>query len=57
MRSLNDEHRGYMMELTATKLLSLQHDVRIYGMSATLPVGSMLLPDQSLTLTPGGILN
>ncbi|OTA96957.1 hypothetical protein M434DRAFT_66575 [Hypoxylon sp. CO27-5] len=33
---LDDDHRGYLMELIATKLLSLGHEVQIIGMSATL---------------------
>ena len=35
---INDDHRGYIMELTATKLLSLEQGVQIVGMSATLSV-------------------
>ena len=35
---LDDEHRGYLMELTVTKLLLLQQDIQIIGMSATLSV-------------------
>ena len=38
LHMLDDDHRGYLMELMATKLLSLQQDVQIVGMSATLPV-------------------
>ena len=33
-----DDHRGYLVELMATKLLSLEQDVQIVGMSATLSV-------------------
>ena len=36
-----DDHRGYIMELMATKLLSLEQDVQIVGMSATLPVSTL----------------
>ncbi|OTB08827.1 hypothetical protein M426DRAFT_51604 [Hypoxylon sp. CI-4A] len=36
LHMLDDDHRGYLMELVATKLLSLEHDVQIIGMSATL---------------------
>lgn len=36
LHMLDDDHRGYLMELIATKLLSLDHDVQIIGMSATL---------------------
>ncbi|KAI2629723.1 P-loop containing nucleoside triphosphate hydrolase protein [Hypoxylon sp. NC1633] len=36
LHMLDDDHRGYLMELIATKLLSLGHEVQIVGMSATL---------------------
>ncbi|KAI0176300.1 P-loop containing nucleoside triphosphate hydrolase protein [Hypoxylon sp. FL1284] len=36
LHMVDDDHRGYLMELIATKLLSLEHDVQIVGMSATL---------------------
>lgn len=39
LHMIDDDHRGYLMELMATKLLSLQQDVQIIGMSATLSVG------------------
>lgn len=42
LHMLNDEHRGYIMELLATKLLSLGSDVQIIGMSATLPNPQLL---------------
>jgi len=42
LHMLNDEHRGYIMELLATKLLSLESDVQIVGMSATLPNPQLL---------------
>lgn len=42
LHMLNDEHRGYIMELLATKLLSLGSDVQIIGMSATLPNPELL---------------
>jgi DNA polymerase theta len=42
LHMLNDEHRGYIMELLATKLLSLETDVQIIGMSATLPNPQLL---------------
>jgi replicative superfamily II helicase len=35
---IDDDHRGYLLELAATKLLTLEQDVQIVGMSATLPV-------------------
>ncbi len=38
LHMIDDDHRGYLMELTATKLLCLQHNVQIVGMSATLSV-------------------
>ncbi|PLB45101.1 putative DNA-directed DNA polymerase theta [Aspergillus steynii IBT 23096] len=36
LHMLDDEHRGYLMELMVTKLLLLQQDIQIIGMSATL---------------------
>lgn len=38
LHMIDDEHRGYLMELLATKILSLEQSVQIVGMSATLPV-------------------
>lgn len=38
LHMIDDDHRGYLLELTATKLLSLEQSVQIIGMSATLPV-------------------
>ena len=40
LHMIDDDHRGYIMELMATKLLSLQGKVQIIGMSATLSVRS-----------------
>lgn len=42
LHMLNDEHRGYIMELLATKLMSLGSSVQIVGMSATLPNPELL---------------
>ncbi|KAI0104768.1 P-loop containing nucleoside triphosphate hydrolase protein [Nemania sp. FL0031] len=36
LHMVDDDHRGYLMELIATKLMSLEHSVQIIGMSATL---------------------
>ncbi|KAI1312578.1 P-loop containing nucleoside triphosphate hydrolase protein [Xylaria venustula] len=36
LHMVDDDHRGYLMELIATKLMSLDHSVQIIGMSATL---------------------
>ena len=36
MHMLDDENRGYLIELMMTKLLCLQQDVQLIGMSATL---------------------
>ena len=36
LHMINDDHRGYLMELMASKLLSLERSVQIVGMSATL---------------------
>lgn len=37
---LDDEHRGYLIEIMVTKLMLLQQDIQIVGMSATLSVGA-----------------
>ncbi|QSZ29948.1 hypothetical protein DSL72_004466 [Monilinia vaccinii-corymbosi] len=39
---INDESRGYILELMATKILSLEQDVQIVGMSATLDNADLL---------------
>ncbi|KAM0129234.1 hypothetical protein ACHAO1_008561 [Botrytis cinerea] len=39
---INDESRGYILELMATKLLSLEQGVQIVGMSATLDNADLL---------------
>ncbi|KAF7871717.1 hypothetical protein EAF04_003824 [Stromatinia cepivora] len=39
---INDESRGYLLELMATKLLSLEQGVQIVGMSATLDNADLL---------------
>ena len=36
LHMINDEHRGYLMELIASKIMSLEHRVQFIGMSATL---------------------
>lgn len=38
LHMLDDENRGYLLELMVTKLLLLQQDIQIIGMSATLSV-------------------
>lgn len=43
LHMLDDEHRGYLMELTVTKLLLLKQDIQIIGMSATLSVWQLHL--------------
>lgn len=43
LHMIDDEHRGYLMELMATKLLCLQRNVQIIGMSATLSVGAFVV--------------
>ncbi|PHH88258.1 hypothetical protein CDD83_7774 [Cordyceps sp. RAO-2017] len=37
LHMVDDDHRGYLLELIATKLLSLGQPLQIVGMSATLP--------------------
>ena len=46
LHMLDDEHRGYLMELTVTKLLLLKQDIQIIGMSATLSVWPLRLSAQ-----------
>lgn len=41
LHMIDDDYRGYLLELMATKLLSLEHKVQIVGMSATLPVSNV----------------
>ena len=38
LHMIDDDHRGYLMELMATKLLTLEGKVQLIGMSATLSV-------------------
>jgi DNA polymerase theta len=38
LHMVDDGSRGYVLELMATKLLSLEQDMQIVGMSATLSV-------------------
>lgn len=38
LHMIDDDHRGYLLELMTTKLLSLEQRVQIIAMSATLPV-------------------
>ncbi|KFA51493.1 hypothetical protein S40293_06776 [Stachybotrys chartarum IBT 40293] len=37
LHMIDDDHRGYLLELIATKILSLEQSVKVIGMSATLP--------------------
>ena len=46
LHMIDDDHRGYIMELMATKLLSLQGKVQIIGMSATLSVRAEIVPKE-----------
>lgn len=43
LHMIDDDHRGYLMELMGTKLLTLPQPVQIIGMSATMSVGAILL--------------
>lgn len=40
LHMINDDHRGYLMELMASKILVLERPVQLVGMSATLTVWS-----------------
>lgn len=37
LHMIDDDHRGYLLELMTTKLLSLEQHIQITAMSATLP--------------------
>lgn len=37
---IDDDHRGYLMELMGTKLLTLPQPIQIIGMSATMSVSA-----------------
>lgn len=39
LHMIDDDHRGYLMELLATKILTVPQGIQIIGMSATLSVG------------------
>jgi len=38
LHMLDNDHRGYLMEIMATKLLSLEQNIQMIGMSATVSV-------------------
>ncbi len=38
LHMIDDDHRGYLIELMASKVLVLEHPVQVVGMSATLTV-------------------
>ena len=38
LHMIDDDHRGYLMELMATKLMSIEQRTQLVGMSATLSV-------------------
>ena len=40
LHMIDEENRGYIMELMITKLLVLQQDIQLVGMSATLSVSA-----------------
>lgn len=48
LHMIDEENRGYIMELMITKLLVLQQDIQLVGMSATLSVSSSLIPCYSI---------
>lgn len=41
LHMVDDDNRGYILELMATKVLALEQDVQLIGMSATLNVSSL----------------
>jgi replicative superfamily II helicase len=44
LHMLDDSQRGYLLELMATKLLSLEQDIQLVGMSAPLSVSYVATP-------------
>ncbi len=50
LHMIDDDYRGYLLELMASKLLCLDHDIQIVGMSATLTVS---FPNFHCFLGPG----
>ena len=50
LHMIDDEHRGFLMELTATKLLTIRQDVQIVGMSATLSASSKTMDQVNQSL-------
>jgi replicative superfamily II helicase len=44
LHMLEDDHRGYLMEIMATKLLSLDQSIQMIGMSATVSVSLIRSP-------------
>ena len=38
LHMIDDDRRGYILELMATKILSLEQNIQLLGMSATLSV-------------------
>ena len=49
LHMLDDGSRGYILELMATKLLSLEQSVQLVGMSATLNVSASHSPFEDST--------
>lgn len=45
LHMIDDNHRGYLLELMTTKLMSLEQPVQVIAMSATLPVSLALYRD------------
>ena len=43
LHMVHDEHRGYILELLATKLLTMDQKIQIVGMSATLSVSPAMM--------------
>lgn len=51
LHMVDDEHRGYLLELVASKLLCLEQPIQIIGMSATLPVRNYISDQRSFADT------
>lgn len=51
LHMIDDDYRGYLLELMATKLLCLSQPIQIVGMSATLTVSISLDISTSISVT------
>ena len=48
LHMIDDDHRGYLLELLSAKLLSMDQPVQIVGMSATMAVSYPIIDRRCL---------